>query len=214
MIYMTYLSIRQKFIISCAFIAMLTLFTTSCQRKTQLNNSGKVDNLNLKAKRELIADSTEVHVDTLFFEDFEGNKKSSYSSSDITFKSGTWHLEDAIIGSNNPYAQPNNSAIRIRNNGTLRMEFDIETKKDLLIEITASIHKGDKHSNWGLYASTDKGISYQRLFLIRDTDSFERKSFRLLPINKKAVRFEVRKLSGGPNQINFDDFAILTFSGK
>jgi endonuclease G len=184
-------------------LAMLAItFSMGCQRTHKTQN----DNSQIPAA---VDDNSVSNNDTLLNEGFEKANKTSYQKASIAFESGSWILDDAIVAAGNPYMQPDDHAIRIRNHGKLSMDFDVEVRWKTFIELTKSVNGRDKPSNWGIFVSLDKGKTYSPIFLQTDTNTFARKIFLLDPKLRGSARFQIRKLSGGKNQLNIDDFVIF-----
>src|ERR1700754_4141623 len=62
-----------------------------------------------------------------FNEGFEAASKTAYATADVTFNSGSWSLDDALVGTSTSDAKTGNHSVRIRNTGTLSMNFDVST---------------------------------------------------------------------------------------
>ena len=57
-------------------------------------------------------------------EDFETGSKTSYTSANVTLASGTWNLNDALIGNSTSDRKNGTQSARVRNSGKLTMLFD------------------------------------------------------------------------------------------
>src|ERR1700748_2770873 len=62
-----------------------------------------------------------------FDEGFESATKTAYAAADVTFTSGSWNLNDALVGTSTSDAKTGSQSVRIRNTGTLSMNFDVST---------------------------------------------------------------------------------------
>jgi len=62
-----------------------------------------------------------------FDEGFESAVKTAYADADVTFTSGSWDLNDALIGTSASDAKVGAHSVRIHNVGTLGMNFDVTT---------------------------------------------------------------------------------------
>ena len=60
-------------------------------------------------------------------EGFEAGTKTAYSIGDVALTSGTWTLDDALIGDLSTDVKTAAHAARIRNTGTVAMKFDRTT---------------------------------------------------------------------------------------
>ena len=197
---------RHQSFISYVLPLILLQTVVSCKQVTLKNQLPVTKNSHSAFTRS--NNDEDFAADTLLYEGFEQHMKSNIKSGNISFQTGVWYLKDAKVATGDPYSAPGNHAIRIENNGKLSMRFDITSPVKLLFYVTCFVSGHDKHSDWGLFLSGDKGIIYKCLFVVRDTNRFERKVFILEKQPKSLMRFEIRKLSGGTNKINFDDVLI------
>ena len=94
-----------------------------------------------------------------FLEDFESGYKSSYSSGDVNFTSGTWTLDDALTGTLSSDVKDGSQSIRIRNSGKLTMKFD-DLNGAGTVTIKHAEFGSDGSSTWELWYSTDGGSSW------------------------------------------------------
>jgi endonuclease G len=146
-----------------------------------------------------------------FPEGFENASKSSYTAGDVELTGGIWHFEDALIGTTTKDAKNESRAIRIRETGYVRMNFDIFGAKE--INISYGAYNGDGESEWELYASRNSGVSWSKIGSTQKT-SGSKLSTTAFTINESdRIRFEMRKISGGVNRLNIDDL-IITSNGN
>src|SRR5882724_11663218 len=57
-------------------------------------------------------------------EDFETGSKASYTAANVTLATGTWNLNDALIGTSSSDVKTGAKAARLRSSGHLTMGFD------------------------------------------------------------------------------------------
>ncbi len=143
-----------------------------------------------------------------FPEGLENASKSSYSGANIELTGGVWYFEDALIGTTANDTKNGAKAIRIRETGFIRMNYDIFGVKDITIAHTA--YQGDGDSEWELFVSKNSGISWSKFGSTQKTSGskFLATSFTINELDK--IRFEIRKISGGVNRLNIDDISITT----
>ena len=187
------------------------IFCMSCHRTHKIQGT---DNEITNSLYDSMRNSAEPAKDTILTEYFEGVSKTSYQKASLTCQSGLWILDDAVIANGNPYARPDDHAVRIRNIGKLSMNFDVDLTAKTFVQITNSINKNDGPSDWAIFASNDKGKTYHQLYVTMHANTFAAKIFYLDPKVHGPTRFEIRKLSGGKNQINIDDIVIYKLSDK
>ena len=145
-------------------------------------------------------------------EGFEAGSKTAYAAADVALGSGTWNMDDALIGTSASDVKTGAKAARIRNSGHVAMQFDRTTGAG-----TVTIHHAsfgsDASGTWGLFESQNGGTSWAQVGTSRSTtgSSFSTATFTVNLAG--AIRFEIRKLDGGSNRINVDDIAITDFTG-
>ncbi|HEX7836428.1 MAG TPA: DNA/RNA non-specific endonuclease [Kofleriaceae bacterium] len=145
-------------------------------------------------------------------EGFESGSKTSYAAADVALGTGTWSLDDAVIGTTSSDVKTGSKAGRIRNSGHITMKFDRTTGAG-----TVTIHHAsfgsDASGTWGLFESQSGGTSWTQVGTSRSTTgrSFSTAAFTVNLAGK--IRFEIRKLDGGAGRIDIDDIAITDFGG-
>jgi endonuclease G, mitochondrial len=145
-------------------------------------------------------------------EGFEAATKTAYAAADVALGSGTWNLNDALIGTLSTDVKTGAQAARIRNSGHITMRFDRTTGAG-----TVTIHHAsfgsDASGTWALFSSQDQGSTWTQVGTSRSTTggSFSTATFTVSLAG--TVRFEIRKLDGGSNRINIDDISITDFAG-
>lgn len=143
-----------------------------------------------------------------FPEGLEDISKGNYSSANIQLPSGEWYFEDALVGGTASDTRNGEKAIRIREKGFVRMNYDIVGVKE--IKMAYGAYKGDGDSEWEVYISRNSGANWTRLENRFYTDG-SKLSFMQVTVNEpNKARFEIRKVSGGSNRLNIDDIAIIT----
>lgn len=141
-------------------------------------------------------------------EDFEFGTKAAYAIADATFKTGSWSLEDALLGQLTTDIKNDKQSVRLRT-GKISMNFDIDSISQ--IKINHAQYGNDAASEWSLWLSTDQGATFTQLgsTISSNTKTFIADSFKVT-VNKK-VRFQIRKV--GTTRINIDDI-IFTGAGN
>ena len=125
-------------------------------------------------------------------EDFEQTDKpasKSYTTGSFKFKSGAWLLNDALVGTSDRDSKTGIDAIRIRNNGKLSMQFDMQNVGKVTIHYAT--YGNDKSSELQLWVSYNNGGSYQQIGQTMTASSHELAYF-IASINQTgAVRIEM-----------------------
>jgi len=139
-------------------------------------------------------------------EDFEQGHKDAYMSGNVAFKTGAWLLEDALTGNSEADYKTGKQAVRIKNNGKISMLFDVEGTATVTVKHAA--YGKDGASAWGLFAAANGNHHFSQTGAIINSNSHQLQTVTF-NINKTGrLRFEIRKLSGGKNRIDIDDFTI------
>jgi len=139
-------------------------------------------------------------------EDFEQGQKKSYASGHVKFKTGNWLLQDALIGSSSTDYKAGKQSVRIRNSGKLTMLFTVNGTATISIKHAAFAEDGP--STWALFVSVNGKADFVQTGSIIHSSSHQLQAVTF-NINKSGLlKFEIRKLSGGKNRINIDDFTI------
>lgn len=138
-------------------------------------------------------------------EDFETGEKPHYKKGNVGLISGSWALNDAIIGDDSIDVKNGYRSVRLRS-GYISMNFDLAGVKQ--INIKHAKYGKDADAEWRLYFSTDSGTSYHALSaFINETDTVLKADSFAFNIAGK-IRFKIVKK--GTSRINLDD---ITFKG-
>lgn len=196
--------------LNIAFSASLLIYS-SCGQISEHTADGTTDST--------IVSNTISHPEqdipaTFITESFERAKtsKPSYAASSVTFDSGEWLLDDALLGGSKEDAKNGEHSIRIRNNGKLAMQFDVPGAAS--VSISHGAYGNDGASSWQLWASKDGGNTFLQVDQTVTATGHELKSASFHLNAAQVVRLEIRKISGGKNRINIDDVVISTGDGK
>jgi endonuclease G len=157
------------------------------------------------------ASSLQAQAVTGFPEGFESGSKGSYASGTVTLGSGDWKLDDALIGNLEGDVKNGTQSVRIRNTGTLTMNFDVNGAD--VVSIVHAKYGTDSNSSWQLWYSTDRGSTWLQTTgtITSSSTSLSRATFDTGISDN--VRFQIRKISGGTARINIDDINISTAGG-
>lgn len=146
-----------------------------------------------------------------FTETFESGTKTAYAAAAVTLSTGSWYLDNALIGTSTSDRKNGSKSVRITSTGKLTMQFDKTTGAGT-VSIYHAKYGSDGTSTWDLYMSTNSGSSWTKVGSTVTTSSttLTKASFS---VNQSGnVRFEIRKLTGTSYRINVDDFAITDYS--
>lgn len=185
-------------------LGMLCLVLASCKKESQ-------------PQPELISNQKISSVQTestqLLTEGFETGSKGAYASASVTLGSGSWTLDDALIGNLAADVKSGSQSARIRNTGSLSMNFNISANDSTTVKIDHAKYGSDASSTWQLWVSTNGGSSYTQVgsTITSSSSTLQTASFQIS--NTGNIRLSVRKVSGGTNRINIDNISVSTGTG-
>lgn len=156
------------------------------------------------------ADTGEANAVALTSEGFEAGTKSAYAAGNVSLDSGTWNMNDALIGTSASDVKTGTRSGRLRNSGRITMSFDRSAGAGTVTVRHASFGT-DASGVWALFLSRNGGASWTQVGSSRTTSTgpFATATFNVNVGG--AVRLEIRKLDGGGNRINVDDVTITDF---
>lgn len=177
------------------YAGLILAFTTSCSKKTTQDlNPTPIDP---------VVVSPAVYSIT---EDFENSPaKGAYAVAEVKMPTGSWTLDDALIGNLANDLKNGQKSIRLKA-GKVTMNFDIEGMTMLYIK--HGKYGSDAASTWKLFISTDAGVTYTQMGadIVEDNTTLKLDSFAVT--TKGKVRFQIQK--EGTARVNIDD---VTFRG-
>jgi len=138
-------------------------------------------------------------------EGFESSNKAPYAIGNITSTTGSWSLDDALVGATDADLKNGTRSIRLRT-GNVTMNFDV--KGMTMLYIKHGKYGKDLASTWQLMMSTDAGATYKQVGadIVDDNATLKLDSFKVSVTT--PVRFQIKKI--GTTRINLDD---ITFKG-
>ena len=139
-------------------------------------------------------------------EGFEAGGKSSYAAANVTLGTGSWFMDDALIGNLSTDRKTGAFSARIRNSGRVRMNFN-KTGAGT-VSIQHAVFGTDGSSTWQLWWSINNGSTWTQVRSTVTTSSTTLQTATFTVNNANAIRFEIRKVSGGANRINVDNVQI------
>src|ERR1700761_5187843 len=153
-------------------------------------------------KANIAADSSSSFAVTQTFDEgFESATKTAYADGNVTFSSGSWDLNDALVGTSTSDPKVGNHSIRIRNTGILGMNFNV-TSGASTITLKYAVYGSDGSSAFGLWVSSNSGSSYTQVGSTITASSTTLATATFTVNQAGTLRFQVRKSSGGTNRIN------------
>ncbi|MBW8683387.1 DNA/RNA non-specific endonuclease [Chitinophaga rhizophila] len=181
----------------CIVALSLLIFTTSCKKdkatKTPTSPAKGIEK-NVTAKT------------VAFPEGFETGTKSAYASGNVTLGTGSWHFDDALIGNLSNDIKVGAASARIRNTGSITMNFN--TTGVNTVNISHAAYGTDGGSTWQLWISTDNGSSYKQTGATLTSTSGSMKTASFTVNAAGNIRLSIRKISGASNRLNIDNISI------
>ncbi|WP_309245621.1 hypothetical protein [Desmonostoc muscorum] len=89
-------------------------------------------------------------------EGFESGQKAAYAAADVTLSTGTWNLNEALLGNTSSDVKNGAQSVRVRNSGKITMKFDRTTGAGT-VTIKHAKYGNDGNTTWGLWCSTTSG---------------------------------------------------------
>ena len=143
-------------------------------------------------------------------EGFEAGGKTAYAAGNVTLGTGSWFMDDALTGNLSTDRKTGAFSARIRNTGLIHMNFN-KTGAGT-VSIQHAVFGTDGSSTWQLWSSTNNGSTWAQVGGTVTTSSTSLQTASFTVNNANAIRFEIRKVSGGANRINLDNVQIGDFS--
>jgi endonuclease G len=145
-------------------------------------------------------------------EGFESGAKTAYAAASVTLSSGAWYLDEALLGTSSADAKLGAKSARVRGSGRVTMQFD-RTAGAGTVTIRHARYGSDGSGTWALFSSQNGGASWSQVGSQVSTTSTALATATFTVNVGGAIRFEIRKLDGGSNRINFDDVTITDGGG-
>ena len=143
-------------------------------------------------------------------EGFEAGGKTSYAAANVALGTGSWHMAEALTGNLSTDRKTGAFSARIRETGRVRMNFNKSGAGT--VSIQHAVFGSDGPSTWQLWLSTNSGSTWSQVGSTISTSSTSLQTANFTVNNGNAIRFEIRKVSGGANRINVDNIQISDFS--
>ncbi len=143
-----------------------------------------------------------------FTETFESASKGSYAGASVNLTdSGSWYLNDALLGTLSNDRKFGSKSVRIRNNGYAIMNFNMDNGVST-IRVRHAKYGSNSNSQWRLIVSYDNGGSWFFMGSTITTSSTTLNTVTYTINDPTPARYGIYKTSGGSNRINIDNFEI------
>ena len=190
------------------FIYLPFLFLIlSCNKESNRLSSAGDEQIAAKSTQRTAA------VETSMIENFETGSKTSYTTGNVSLTTGSWTLNDALLGNTSSDKKNGSQSVRMRNSGILSNNFDFTTGAST-VSISHAIYGTDASCTWQLWYSNNGGSSYTQSggTITTSSSTLQVASFTINITGN--IRFQVRKTDGSTNRINIDDFSVTSYSGS
>ena len=149
---------------------------------------------------------------TSLIEYFDAGTKTAYTAADLVLPTGTWNLNDALLGNITPPGDRFNGtkSVRLRN-GTVTMKFDFPNGAQT-VTIQHAKYGSDTAGTWGLWYSTNAGGLWTKVGA-DVTSSGTTLAPAVFTVNiNSPIRFEIRKTDANTSRrVCLDDFQITGY---
>lgn len=147
-----------------------------------------------------------------FPETFETGTKTAYTTGSVTLSSGSWTLNDALLGNTAADAKTGSQSVRVRNVGSVGMNFNT-TAGAGVVTVAHAVYGTDGSSQWELWVSQNSGSSYAKVGSTITSSSATLSTASFAVNLSGAVRLQIRKTSGGTNRLNLDNVTVEQYGG-
>ncbi|NSL88354.1 DNA/RNA non-specific endonuclease [Chitinophaga sp. Mgbs1] len=149
---------------------------------------------------------------TLLSENFESGTKAAYAAGTVTLSSGSWTLDEALIGTLAADLKNGAKSVRIRNTGSITTNFSLNATGTITVTVQHGTYGSDSNSSWQLWTSADNGATWQQQGNTITTSGSLQSAVFTFPASA-TLRISIRKTSGGSSRINIDDVSITADGG-
>ncbi len=146
---------------------------------------------------------------TILTEGFETGGKTAYAAANVSLGTGSWYLNDALTGNTTSDRKTGSWSARVREPGTVRMNFNVRSAGT--VSVQHAKYGSDANSTWQLWRSSNSGSTWTQVGSTVTTSSTTLTTASFTVNSAVANRFEIRKVSGGANRINFDNISITDY---
>ncbi len=132
-------------------------------------------------------------------ENFETASKQGYAKADVTLSSGTWTLDNALVGSDDKDVKNGKKSIRIKDGGKITSNFDVNANS---LSLSYGSYDVDKTAMLEVWVSSDGGKTWKKAGVVSKLQGkIETAKFGVTG----KIRLEIRNTSGSGARINVDD---------
>jgi len=138
-------------------------------------------------------------------EGFEAGTKTAYAAGDVALASGTWNLDEALIGTSTADLKTGSKAVRVRNSGRVTMQFDLSGVAT--VSVQHATYGSDGNGRFALFRSLNGGGAWTQVGAsITTSHTLATATFTVE--QSGSVRLQLRKMDGGSNRIDLDSVIV------
>jgi hypothetical protein len=142
----------------------------------------------------------------LLSENFESGSKTAYSVGDVNLPSGSWRMDNALIGNLSSDKKNGAQSVRIKAAGSLSMNFNVTGAKT--VKVWHANFGTDTGAVWKLQKSTDSGQTWTDVSgTITSSSTLTEATFTMNETG--SIRFKILVSGTSGYRINIDDFTIF-----
>ncbi len=163
-----------------------------------------------------IAKSFVIGTITITKESFETGTKGGYAAADVKLATGTWNLNNALIGKDPNDVKNGVAAARIKLQGKLTMMFNLASGAGDVSILHAKYNNGfDGPTTWELWYSTNDGSTWNQAGSTVNTTHTTFDTARFTVNVSGLIRFEIRKTdTSSTYRIDMDDISISSYGSS
>ncbi|WP_306590674.1 PKD domain-containing protein [Geothrix sp. 21YS21S-4] len=143
-------------------------------------------------------------------ETFDTGDKAAYATGTVALPTGTWTLNDALLGDTASDRKVGAQSVRARNSAKVTMNFNFAGGAKT-VTVKHAKYGTDDPSTWGLWYSTNGGGAWTQAGTAVSTTSTTLATATFTVNVAAPIRFELRKTDGSSNRVNFDDVTITGY---
>ncbi len=134
-------------------------------------------------------------------ETFEAASKQGYAKDKVNMPSGTWTLDEALIGYDDKDIKNGKKSVRIKDGGKLTSNFEIQANS---LSFLYGSYDPDKNAMLEVWISSDGGSTWKKAGVVSKLQAkAETAKFGITG----KVRIEIRNTSASGARVNIDDLA-------
>lgn len=146
---------------------------------------------------------------TTISESFDSGSKNYYTVGDVSLPSGSWLVDEGLLGFSDRDKKVGVKAVRLRESGILRSNFDF-TDGASTVTLSFGNFGTDADSQLELYYSTNGGTSWIKVGnTITSSGDLQITQFSVNVAGN--IRFEIRKVDGTTSRVDIDEVLVASF---